>query len=141
MSWIGEVGDLPPIDLNELDDGQLRTLRDFLIIACTGESAEAVTIMWERVNTDRTLREWVWQRASEVDDELQRQVAILDAADLALHGGHRPFIDHDPLSGPGREWWLYCDCMDDGLGCYPDEQSAERGLEEHLAAVRGLEPE
>lgn len=134
-----DVMDPTPVNLSDLTPDQLSNLKHFLIYASLpGEEAEHMVLLMlrELLHAPRA-RHWLEQRAQEVDDELQRQEEVLDAADLILAGGHRPSVGHDSAAADGEQWTAFCDCAPDGLGNFPFEEYARRALDEHVRQVEG----
>lgn len=68
-----------------------------------GDAARAWDDAIRDIRRDPQLRAWLWQQAETVDDEYQRQLEVLDAAELELAGGHIAYVNHDELD-PSVGW-------------------------------------
>ncbi len=91
----------------------------------------AVTDLAVKVHADPAVMAVVRGWLADVEDELRRQDEFLDAADLELAGGHRPYVDCDDMAPPGAQWHLYCDCGHGEPVYTGDEAGAYRALAEH----------
>lgn len=121
-----KIFNVPPVDLHTMSPQQLRNLSMALVMLVHANDDEHVVGAWHRLHAvaDQRVLAWVVQRAIEVDQELQRQDDILDAAELDLAGGHITWVSFDEMD-PGMGWGAYCEC-NWWRRCLPSEEAAER---------------
>ena len=127
------MADRTESDLRGMTQVELHRLRGVLLaVSLRGVPDELLLRSVAGASKHKAVTQWLLRRAVDVDEELERHVALLTHAELQLAGGHIPQI----AATDEGDWIAWCDC-DAGweVGGLPDEAAAIAAFYRHAGVA------